>query len=572
MSYRRRLCLISTLFASTACGALPQVALTPGLTGTVVSTAGSAIANAQVTVSGRSVSTDKDGNFTLDSSLDANTYVGVRVKASGYPESIRRVLMPTSTQGQVRFILRPTDQSQTFALPTGAQPTVFTVNRGVAGATLSIPASSLVDFKGNIATGNANMNLTYWSPDDDMSTAPGVLQASDANKNPTDNHPINLLSYGMVDIDIEQDGNKLQVASGTSLSLVLQTTAGRRDALAARPASVTTGPTLWTLNPNTGLWDQDVGDSTFDVTTGQLVATLHHLSTKNADEPYSTDGPNNQTDTGCITGRAYGSCGQPLPNVVVTLNVGNSLAGDGIPTNLVFTTDSAGNYKANILPSGHNNYYASATWNGHTTNMTQSPVDPSLEFITVVPGVPTYPRLVFVPMTCSDASGQCQTANCSCFNDPSDPGGCMEAMEAADPVNVNGYNSCWQNPLGSNWLGACYNDQLTGAPQDTHYNTVWKNHPVGDLCSNCWPILDMVFKDVAGDQSVGCTGIGSTGQGCCPAVAPPGSYNVCNDATSTHRKVLGDLCSTATDTCCGNGGSVGLVCADNVCVPNTDPQ
>ena len=565
-----RVCLILTTSVFAACGGSTSATLAAGLTGAVVSTAGNNIAGAQVTVNNRTVSTDSDGAFVLESADDANTYVGVRVKAPGFPESVRRVLMPTSGQAEIRFTLRPADQSQTFALPTGDQPAVFKLNRGVAGAVLTIPTASLVDVHGNIATGNANMNLTFWSPDDDMTTSPGMLRASDPNRDPRDDSPINLLSYGMVDIDVEQDGNKLQVAPGAALSLILQTTAGRRDALATRPADITTGPTLWTLNPNTGLWDEDVGDSTFDITTGQLVATLHHLSTKNSDEPYTFSGPPTG-NTGCITGRAYGACGQPLSNVVVTLNIANSAAGPGIPANLQYVTDSTGSYKANVTPAGHNNYFASATWNGHSTNMSQSPVDPKLQFISWSPASPTYPRLIFVPMTCSDKSGSCQNQACSCFDNTSDPGGCMEAMEAADPADVNGYNACWVNPLGSNWLGACFDDVITGSSVDTHYNTVWDNHKLGSLCSNCWPILDMVFKDVAGDQSQGCTGAGANGQGCCPAVTAAGVYSVCNDLTSAHRKGLGDICAVATDTCCGPTGALGLQCADNVCVPFEDP-
>ena len=567
-NFRAYATLIAILL--TACDSTSSSELSPGIAGSVVSSAQASIAGAQVTINGRSTVTGSDGAFALDSAEDANTYVALRVKAPGYPEAVRRVLMPTSGQATLQFTLRPVDQNQTFTLPTGTQNAVFRINRGVAGATLTIPAASLIDVHGNIATGDANINLTFWSPDDDMETAPGNLRASDRSRNPRDESPILLLSYGMVDIDIEQDGNKLQVAPGAALPLVLQTTAERRDALATRPASITTGPTLWTLNPNTGIWDEDVGDSNFDVTTGELVATLHHLSTKNCDEPYTLSGPPTG-NTGCITGRAYGACGQPLANAVITLNVSYSNAGWGIPANVSYTTDSSGNFKADITPAGHNTYYASAVWKGHTTNITQSPKDPTLDFVSYSPATPTYPRVVFVPLNCSDASGACQNDACSCFNDPSDPGNCMEALEAADPADVNGYNVCWINPLGSNWLGACYNDTLTGSSIDSHYNAVWKNHKVGSLCSNCWPILDMVFKDVAGDQSSGCTGAGANGNGCCPAVTAPGTYNICTDTTSIHRKNLGDICSTASDTCCAGASSATLECSDNICVPNSDP-
>lgn len=563
------ICLALGAAMFVACGST-TTSLSPGISGTVVSTTGKTIVGAQITVNGRSVLSDKDGIFVLASAADADTYVGVQVKASGYPEAVRRVLMPSDSQANLQFTLRPVDQSQTFALPTDATPATFSINRGVAGAALSIPAAALVDPQGNVATGNANMNLTFWSPDDDMSTVPGALRASGSNQDPRDSSPIGLLSYGMVDIDIEQNGNKLQVAPNAALSLVLQTTDARRDALANRTSDTTKVPVLWTLNPNTGLWDEDVGDSTYDKATGKLTATLHHLSTKNSDEPYNASGPL-VGDSGCITGRAYGQCGQPLPNAVITMNVANTTAGIGVPGNWVYTTDSTGTFKANVTPSGHNNYFASAVWNGHTTDMTQSPVDPSLQFFSTAPATPTYPRLTFVAITCSDKSGQCQNAACSCFNDPSDPGGCLEALEAADPVNVYDYNPCWVNPLGSNWLGPCYDDQLTGNPLNAHYNSVWENQKIGTLCSNCWPILDMVFKDVAGDQSAECSGLGANGQGCCPKVPPPGTYNVCNDSTSPHRKILGDLCSADSDTCCGPQGAFGLVCADNLCVPNTDP-
>ena len=566
-----RACLMLVAGILTACDATNASFAPAGISGTVVSTAQSNIAGAHVTIGARNTLTDDDGAFAFESAGDANAYVAVRVKAPGFPEAVRRIRMPASGQAELKFTLRPVDQNQTFALPTGMQNAVFRVNRGLAGATLTVPAGSLVDIDGKIASGNANINLTFWSPDDDLTTSPGFLRASSASREPRDGEPIYLLSYGMVDIDIEQDGNKLQVAPGAALPLVLQTTAARRDALASRPASITTQPTLWTLNPNTGLWDEDVGDSTFDVTTGELVATLHHLSTKNSDEPYTSNGPSTG-NRACITGRAYGACGQPLPNAVITMNVATSEAGWSIPTNWVFTTDATGAFKANVAPAGHNNYYASAVWKGHKTDIAQSPKDASLLFTTWDSATPAYPRVGFIGLTCSDTSGQCQNATCSCFNDPSDPGNCMEALEAADPANVNGYNPCWANPLGSDWLGACFDDTLTGGSVDSHYNSVWKGRKIGSLCSNCWPILDMVFKDVAGDQSANCTGAGAHGNGCCPSAATPSAYNVCSDMASPHRKYQGDPCSLGSDTCCIGTSSTGLECADNICVPNTDPE
>ena len=562
-----RLRHIACLLFLTACGH-EATAVAPSVAGSVVSTSGHGLANAQITLGGRTVTTDSDGSFSLTGAGDANGWAALRVKAAGYPEAVRRVRFPESGSLRVNITLAPIDQSRSFQIPTGTQTITFNVNHRFAGAKLTIPGDSLVDPNGVVVSGTADINLTFWAPDDNMDTAPGVLRAA-IDGDPRDESPVSLLSYGMVDIDVRQNGAKLQVAPGKTLDLVFQTTAARRDAIATRPPGTPHGPTLWTLNPNTGLWDEDTGDSRYDMTTGELVAVLRHLSTKNADEPYTITAPPTGTSS-CIQGKALGACGQPLPNAQIHISVIVDATGNEVGANYTYVTDSTGQFKLPYPWGGHDTYFGSADWNGHHTDMTQSPHDPALVWVTDSRGTPPYPRIIFSPLKCSDVSGACQNPTCTCFNDPSDPGGCMEALEAADPA-VDGYSPCWANPLGNYFAGACYNDTLTGATIDSHYNTVWENHTLGDLCSNCWPLLDMVFKDVAGDQTPGCTGAGAYGTGCCPTVPPPGSYNVCDDLASSNRKLLGEPCTEGKDTCCPVGAEGALLCSDFLCVPAIGP-
>ena len=543
-----------------SCGPHPEGQL--AVIGVVQSETGGAVANATVRLGNTNVTTDARGNYKVPYSGKATDIVAVRFEATGYAEASRRIDLSKTTNLPVK--LRPVDSVTTITLPSGDQNVLLHVSRAGSAADLTFYADALVNPAGNVVSGAATVSLTYWSPAESAVNAPGLLRAAYPDGSPGDDKPRNLLSYGMVDIDVRQNGEKLQVASGKSLKLVITTTQERRDALASTQ-TLLRGPTLWTLNPNSGLWEEDTGDSTFDVTTGEMVATLHHLSSKNADEPFEGD----VGTSGCMRGRILGACGQPVANVtaVFDLDLGSATSPPG-NVNASGVSGSDGVYKFNVGVSGHDSYFASASYTDaagfvHKTDTNQSQLPAGMLRTTGSSSAiqPNAGRVPGVVITCSDASGQCPNPTCQCYNDVADST-CLANLQKTNP-DITDRNPCWTSPLGTNVLGACYDDLLTGGTTDWKMNLVYNNGwTPGTLCQNCWPAVDLVFKDLPGDQTPGCTG-----PNCCPALAPPGSYTVCQDATSPYRKNAGDPCGPQ-DTCCGPQP---LVCLDKLCVPISDP-
>ena len=284
------------------------------VTGRVVDEAGQALVAARVTVfGGASATTDAQGAYSLMAQSNNGLTVPLSFTASGHA-TVRRALPPaTASLALPDTTLRAVDQAQTVTLPAAGQAAaIVSVQKADGAVQLTIPAGSLVGPDGSPASGTATVSLTYWHPQQLGSTLPGLLTAVGASGD-----SMRLISYGMADIEVKQNGAELQVAPGANVALAFTASALQRQTLASMNTADL--PQLLWLDPSVSQWRgvYKVGDGnayTYDTAAGLFTAQLPHLSAWNVDGVVDFD------SGGCVTGAVIDSCtGQPLARQTVNL-------------------------------------------------------------------------------------------------------------------------------------------------------------------------------------------------------------------------------------------------------------
>ncbi|MCA9527919.1 MAG: carboxypeptidase regulatory-like domain-containing protein, partial [Myxococcales bacterium] len=168
---------------------------------------------------------------------------------------------------------------------------------GARGAQVVVPAGGLVLAVGGSVEGMVDVHLTPLDP-----TKPDELTAgTDAFAGRDEGGRVTLLeSYGMVDVTIRQDGQKLQVAPGQTLEIRIPAPEGVTDPPATMP--------LWSLDEASNVWVQE-GEATWDADAGVYVGQIGHMSMWNCDQPASAT---------CITGHVADADGASLPGARIT--------------------------------------------------------------------------------------------------------------------------------------------------------------------------------------------------------------------------------------------------------------
>ncbi|HET6343620.1 MAG TPA: hypothetical protein VFH51_01760, partial [Myxococcota bacterium] len=387
---------------------------------------------------------------------------------------------------------------------------------GDAGATLSIGPGDLVDREsGAPVHGDFNVTMTLWNPAESLTSAPAVLLAD----SPGAGAPTPLVSFGMAQLELTQNGNRLQVAPGAQLDLHLREPAAAQSAM-TRPA-LRGMPNLYSLDEVSGLWHLegtvDSGALAYDAATGTFSARLPHLSNWNVDIPADQVA---LTPT-CVQGTVKNSCpaaaGAPLADSNVTvwfmgfeqlkdLHAKSDANGHYCIGDYLSFIGSQGKQNVRYFVSG-----ASYTDTSMFSGGTQNPY-PASCFDCEKTGE-TFDDRGYTYSWCSD---------CSC-ND------CMDADTAASGLTSG--NAIYYPTTGAG-------------------SAVLAGHT---SCSqgNCVQLQDVALA----------------GPACAvPGTVPPPA-DPCQAATA---KFLGDTCVPG-DVCCSDSGAGGLTCADYLCVPVAEP-
>ena len=236
--------------------------------------------------------------------------------------------------------LRAVQTAETITLP-GADddPVSVQVVVGSQAVTLLLGAGDLVDAGGHAAVGDVQVELSYWHPLEDLSSAPALLVALEGNA------LVELKTFGMAGVDVFQNGQPLNVAPGHHVTLNFT------QLPSLLPMWEGTSPNLYVVDEATGLWTSLGGRAqgvlSLNPDSGVVSAYLPHLSYWNLDGAITPSGG------GCVSGVAYNAC-EPTQGV------------DNTPVRVWFlsneevkdfngTTDSQGRY---CLPTYVSDYEA----------------------------------------------------------------------------------------------------------------------------------------------------------------------------------------------------------------------
>lgn len=243
----------------------------------VVNDTGQALPGAQVTIDGQTAVADSSGVAKLRVGTGVTTTISA--KYVGHVTLLRRKVFPTPTgpfpeAGDLyaKLVLKPQANAVTLNATTGGTVT------GSDGAQVTFPPNALVNAAGQAVTGNVQVSVTPSTKAD--ATFPGGGAALDENGDET-----LLFTYGMLDVQITQGGQKLQLAPGKQAKLGLHLTANKHQ----DGAVINVGDKVpaWWFNESSGLWIQEgegeVVASTTSSSGKALTMSVSHFTQWNWD-------------------------------------------------------------------------------------------------------------------------------------------------------------------------------------------------------------------------------------------------------------------------------------------------
>jgi len=234
--------------------------------GSVKDVSGKPIQGVQVLCGSYTGPTDETGHYLLR--VDAGDDQIVVFFCPGYITCSRRVHV---YEGQVTYLPVIMKAEAPARTANTAGETTIT---GERNASITIPEGVLVDASGNPVTGNVGVHLTPYDPGipEELSAYPGDLRGLDVT-----GQTVTLVTYGLMDVTIRQNGEQLQIRDGQTITIrVPAPTSGEKPDTAA----------VWIYNAQAGLWLQsEYGDAAYDADTNTYVAAIGHLSPCNIDQP-----------------------------------------------------------------------------------------------------------------------------------------------------------------------------------------------------------------------------------------------------------------------------------------------
>ncbi|MBW7676833.1 carboxypeptidase-like regulatory domain-containing protein [Chryseobacterium chendengshani] len=285
--------------------------------GLVLSTDGTPVSGATVTIGTATAQTNAKGIFAIKDANVKENFAYVKVTKAGFVNG-GRTMVPTSGSNRINIMMIPATNTATIA--SGAV------------ATVSLPNGTKVKFDGSFKdasgaaySGNVNVAMFHLKPSDQYlnELMPGSLLA-----NNIDGNARIMETFGMLHVQLTgASGQNLQIATGHTAEMTLALDAAQ---MSAAPATIP----LWSFNEFTGIW-QEEGSATKVGNT--YVGNVSHFSWWNCDAQFEQ----------CILKvHIQNSAAQPLTNVKVQILRQNQ-------TSTSATTDGNGN-ASGIIPAGEN--------------------------------------------------------------------------------------------------------------------------------------------------------------------------------------------------------------------------
>lgn len=237
--------------------------------GVVVTSTGQAVANARVSVNGRSTETGAEGHFRMQP--DRADRYRLTISHADYADLHHESRTPL--QDSVWTLTRA--YVETFDPATGVvlvdeRPELDRLP--LEGATFTLPPDALIDSAGNPPTGMVRGAIATL----DLANGEGPQEWGTVRADGTEGF---LVSYGAVFIRFTDPtgSTEYQLRAGTSGDLSLPVLPSMQAHVGAAPSAP-----FWYFNEADGLW-HEAGQSTWDAAAGAYRGNVNHLSTINTD-------------------------------------------------------------------------------------------------------------------------------------------------------------------------------------------------------------------------------------------------------------------------------------------------
>ncbi|NMR36052.1 carboxypeptidase regulatory-like domain-containing protein [Chryseobacterium aquaticum] len=285
--------------------------------GLVLSTNGSPVSGATITIGNSTVQTNAQGIFVIKNADVKEKFAYVKATKAGFVNG-SRTMVPTTGNNKINIMMIPATNTSTVA--SGAISTVSLPN----GTKVKFDGS-FKDVNGNAYNGNVNVAMFHLKPSDQYlnELMPGSFLA-----NNTDGNSRIMETYGMLHVQLTgASGQNLQIASGHTAEMTVTIDATQTS---TAPATIP----LWSFNETTGIW-QEEGSAT--KVGNAYVGNVSHFSWWNCDAQFPQ----------CLLNvHIQNATALPLSNVTVKLFRQNQNSTSAI-------TDGNGN-ASGIIPAGEN--------------------------------------------------------------------------------------------------------------------------------------------------------------------------------------------------------------------------
>ena len=322
-----------------------------------------------VKVAGQSLSTDDTGRVLFQISQPVQAPVAIISKPGYLTQS---VTVPAGNTQERAVVVLLKKESPAVSIADIEQPQTVVSgeqNLDTLAAKVVIPEQAFVDTAGQPVTGAATARVTPWNITNatDMVAFPGQRRADGGSAG-----VVKLISFGMLSIEFEQNGQKLQLAPGKTAEISMDLPINQD--IDGRTIVVGDTIPLWHFNESRGLWEQEgsglvvASDTSY---TGLAVkATVSHFSSWNWDKVQDPVATAVSRELRCVIPDAVGvnsplaaddkclvELTQQLPNGTLLSDTLVLPAGGSVFTNFVST--AVVKFQAEALMVGNR---GTATW------------------------------------------------------------------------------------------------------------------------------------------------------------------------------------------------------------------
>lgn len=246
----------------------PTVMVEGGVIGLILDENSNPVSDALIELNDHEFQTDSSGVFFLNH-LDLNESGAlVTVEKAGYFKGSRRFYPSLGTKNYMEIKLLP--KTPIISLNASMGGTVPTVG----GATIELPAGSIIDENGDAYLGEVVVFVRHLDPtsEDFAQIMPGSLEGK--NK---EGEIVALESYGMLAVELETPtGQRLNLGNEKKAQLIFPVPVQLRG---TAPAEIP----LWFFDEEEEIWIEE-GRAAFD--GSNYVGEVSHFSFWNCDEPY----------------------------------------------------------------------------------------------------------------------------------------------------------------------------------------------------------------------------------------------------------------------------------------------